>query len=469
MNVLVQPSSSVLPEKLDLVANEIARVTQAPYELIVSILVPGIATTVQHVCRVLRKQDLDGPVGLFVITVCDSGERKSAVQKMVFGPHTELQRLWDEQAAQGVAAHKVEHRMWREKVSMLRYATRRAYRTGEPTDEIEQKLRTTLETEPTPSLARKLIYADTTIEALLEGLYIRGRSAAMVHEEFAQFCEGPMSRQLGALNAIWSGSDWTVDRKTSESFVLHGASLTCLFQAQPSVFQRFILKQGEQALGNGFFARVLLCLPPSTQGSRLESGYQPDYSTLNWFYDRCKTLLERAKPRVLKFSPSAQVEWNEVANHYENQMKPGGQFFAAKDFASKAPENIARIAAVFHAFLFDDSDEISSENLRCATNLVDYYANQYLATFQKHNPVLEHFEDLMTLEKWIFSTWHELKMRGVSKSYILQFGPNRLRQKSKLDPLLENLVQSNRIVAQRNKKGLLYFPISAFRPVYNMN
>lgn len=196
MNVLVQTSPPFLPEKLDLVAREIARVTQAPYALIVSILVPGIATTVQHVCRVLRKQDLDGPVGLFVITVCDSGERKSAVQKMVFKPHTELQRLWDEHAAQGVAAHKVEHRMWREKVSVLRYATKRAYRTGEPTDEIDQKLRKTLETEPKPSLARKLIYADTTIEALLEGLHIRGKSAAMVHDEFAQFCEGPMSRLL---------------------------------------------------------------------------------------------------------------------------------------------------------------------------------------------------------------------------------------------------------------------------------
>lgn len=469
MNVMVQTSPPVLPEKLDLVANEIARVTQAPYALIVSILVPGIATTVQHVCRVLRKQDLDGPVGLFVITVCDSGERKSAVQKMVFKPHTELQRLWDEQAAQGVAAHKVEHRMWREKVSVLRYATKRAYRTGEPTDEIDQKLRTTLETEPKPSLARKLIYADTTIEALLEGLHIRGKSAAMVHDEFAQFCEGPMSRQLGALNALWSGSDWPVDRKTSEGFVLHGTSITCLFQAQPSVLDRFLRKRGEQALGNGFFARVLLCAPPSTQGSRFEYGYLADSSTLNWFYDRCKTRLERTEPRLLSFSPSAQVEWNEVANHYESQMNPGGQFFAAKDFASKAPENIARIAAVFHAFLVDDTDEISSENLRCAINLVDYYANQYLSTFQMHNPALQYLEDLMTLENWIFSICHKFQFNGVPKSYIMQSGPNRFRQKSKLDPLLENLVASSKLIAQRNRKGTFYYPISALRPVFNPN
>jgi hypothetical protein len=72
-----------------------------------------------------------------LITICDSGERKSAVQKLLFKAHTEVQRLWGEEAAQSVAAHRVEHALWREKVDAQRDAMKRAVRKEESIDEIE--------------------------------------------------------------------------------------------------------------------------------------------------------------------------------------------------------------------------------------------------------------------------------------------------------------------------------------------
>lgn len=467
MNVPAQPWPNVLPQELEQLVDEIARITQAPRELIISILICALAATVQRRCRVQRRSGLDGPVGVYLISICDSGERKSAVQKLLFKALTEVQRLWSEEATHSVAAHRVEHALWREKVDALRDAMKRAVRKEESIDEIEKQLRVALEAEPQPSLALKLIYSDTTIEALLEGLHERGNSAVMVHDEFAQFCDGPMSRQLGALNALWSGSDWSVDRKTSGSFVLHDSSLTCLLQAQPVVFKRFVVKQGEQALGNGFFARVLVCWPYSTQGQRFENGSQGDYTKLNWFYDRCKTLLERSESRLLKFSPQAQAHWNGIANSYEASMQPGGLYCAAKDFASKAAENIARVAAIFHSFLVEDSDEISSETLQYAINLISYYGEQYLNIFGKFNPVTEQQRDLADLEDWILTTQNNKQWNCIPKAYILQYGPNRLRDKAKLDLLLDILASSFRItIAKVNKKTVVYANTTVVAPQY---
>lgn len=453
MNVPAQPLPTVLPRELDLLVKEIAQTTQAPYELIVSVLLSATALSVQHRCRVQRKPGLDGPIGLFLITICDSGERKSAVQKLLFKAFMEIQRRWGDEAMQAVAKYKIDRALWREKKEALSNALQRAISKGAQVGDVEKQLRELLETEPQPSFARKLIYADTTIEALLAGLSECGNSAALVHDEFAQFCDGPMARQLGALNALWSGLDWPVDRKTSGSFVLHDASLTCLLQAQPTVFQRFFSRHGVQALGNGFFARVLLCSPISTQGHRFENGHTADNTHINWFYDRCKELLEKSEPRVLRFSTQAQWLWNDIANSYESSTLPGGSYHGAKDFASKAAENIARIAAVFHAFLNEETDEISSETLQYAANLVDYYGGQFLQLLGRTDPVTEQQYDLAELERWIRSTLYEKRWNYVPKTHILQYGPNRLRNKAKLDLLIEILVINRKITIWKiNKK-----------------
>lgn len=456
MSAPSQPSQTGLPRQLNLLANEISQITQAPYELIVTILLSAMSTAVQRRCRVQRKPGLDGPVGLFLMTVCDSGERKSAVQKLLFRALMEIQRLWGEEAAQGVAAFKVEHALWRAKVDALRDAMKRAVRKEESIEEIEKQLKVALEAEPQPILARKLLYADTTIEALLEGMHARGNSGTLAHDEFDQFCNGHLVRQLGALNDLWSGSDCSVDRKTSGSLVLHDASLTCLFQAQPVVFQRFLSRHGAQALGNGFFARVLLCSPLSTQGCRFENGHKSDDTHLNCFYDRCKELLEKNEPRLLRFSAQAQLLWNEIANFHEASIQPGGAYHGANDFASKAAENIARVAAVFHAFLNDETDEISRETLQCAANLVAYYGGQFLQLLGKTDPVTEQHYDLIELERWIRSTQYEKLCSYTPKAYILQYGPNRLRNKAKLDLLLDILAANGKItIGKMNKKLII--------------
>jgi len=148
-------------------------------------------------------------------------------------------------------------------------------------------------------------------------------------------------------------------------------------------------------------------------------------------------------------------------------MQPGGVYFAARDFASKAAENIARIAAIFHEFLMEDSDEISSETLQCAVNLISHYGEQYLNIFGKFNPVTEQQRDLTDLEDWIQTTQNNKQWSCIPKAYILQYGPNRLRDKARLDLLLDILASSFRItILKVNKKTVVYANTTIAAPQY---
>lgn len=458
MNDFTQPIPTNLPRELDQLVHEIQTSVQAPRELIVTVLLGAMALSVQHYCRVELKPKLSRPVGLLLLAECESGERKSAVLKLLFKPFMEIQRHWSEEASVELAKYEVAHALLREKKDALRAALKRAYLKGESTDEIEKKLIEILNARPKRSSARKLIYADVTPEALLEGLHECGNSAALVYDEFALFCDGPMARQLGNLNTLWSGEELPVDRKTSPSFVVRPAGFTCLFLPQPSVFKRFLDKQGDDAHGNGFFARVLPCSPLSTQGQRFENGVQAADKNLHWFYERCNKQLENTEPRLLKFSPEAQANWISIANFYESTVQPGAPFCESKEFASKAAENIARIAAVLHAFLSENSEEISSETLKYANDLFYYYGNQHLKSFAKAHPFAEDQRNAMDLCTWIYSILSGKRWNYVTKAYILQYGPNRLRNKAKLDLLLEYLAASFQITIWKQGKKTLIYP-----------
>jgi len=271
---------------------------------------------------------------------------------------------------------------------------------------------------------KRLIYTDTTPEALMQGLHENGKSAALVHDEFGLFAQGHMGRQLPFLNTLWSGDDFFVDRKKTDCFVLKGASLTCFLQAQPGVWFKFLDEKGEEARNNGFLSRALICYPNSTQGTRFENTIsQPATSNLTWFYDRCRRSLEKENAQVFRFSPETQLRYIEIKNWFENQINTGYIYHAARDFASKAPEHLARICAVMQAFLGEDQDEITSEVFDCALGLVNYYGNQFLKHITEIRNHLQIDVDLLELSSWIRFELERRKILHLSYSHITAIWP----------------------------------------------
>lgn len=444
----------------------VAQTNQSPIAMVFALALSAGSTAVQGHCTVSPKSGWEGPVSLFLLTVCEPGEGKSTVQKIFYKSLDESQRAWADAAAQRAYNFAIEHKIWKEKRGAVSSKLRRAILKGMRTDEIRRELEATLKEEPKENMVRKIIYHDVTKEALRSCLHQHGNNATLLIDELGSFANGHMSRNLTFLNSMWSGVDDSADRKTAGSFMVRDPRLTCLFQAQPAVLRQFMEKYGKQASSSGFLARVLFTYPVSTQGYRFEDGQERPCPELDWFYERCKILINWVGKRVLKFTPEAQQRWYDIVNHYDSQNHPGQFFSCIRDFNAKGAEHAARIAAVLHAFETDDSDEISLETLNAAFSLVEWYQVQFFNTVMPKSPADDYQGDLNLLFGWITSAIVKNHGSPLAWSDILRYGPSSLRKDSKMKHLLEDLVSMGvAVLFQDGRKKLVGLP-RPVRPSY---
>ena len=440
---------SKLPGELHSVAHQVEIIMQAPIELIDTVILAAASTAVQASCMVERKPGLSSPVSLFLLTICDPGERKSAVQSLVFKAISELQRERIREGEVKKQQHSKEHMKWKEKSRRLRSEINIALKKGKDIDEIEMRQAAHMDEEPILEAMPKIVFEDATPEALLSGLSGTDKSVALIYDELSSFVNGHMSRKTAILNSIWSGKDTSVDRNTRPSFEIQNPRLTCLLQAQPAVFDKFLKAANEEIRGNGFLSRVLLAYPISTQGERFN--YYPNtdirHPCLEWFYERCRTLLGRKEQCVLRFSRESQSRWIQIADYYEENIQEGRPFSKIRDFASKAAENIARVAAVIHGFSVDDCEEISVQNLEAAFEIMDWHRQQYqsLVLTSYPDPETEFNNDLEFLFEWMRDVAASKGWVGMYRSYVQQYGPNRLRGDGKIKKLLDAMEDLRRL------------------------
>lgn len=452
----------LLPELIRQSVVEVAIATQAPIPMIVAAALAAAATSTQHRFDVEIKPGFVRPLTLYLLTVAAPGERKSAVQRTIFQPFHELQHIFNERVKQSQSEHEAKLAVWELKKRNLEAMYKRATRKEHPTDELVEKYGRLISEKPTVEPVRKLIYVDTTIQALIAGLANNGRSAALVNDEFGQFINGPMASHLPQINSIWDGSVTVTDRKTEGSSTLVDPRLTILFQTQPSVLEQFLKKRWDEVRGNGWMARFLITLTYSTQGGRIESGSNISPIALEKFKERVYTLVNRTgEPQVLRFSPDAQLAWQGWANAFEQNIQPGGSYANAPDFASKAAEQVARMAGVLHAFTEDENLEISQATVNAAGNIIHWYGQQYVQLINQRSTEIDIEQDAMDLDLWIRSQLLRRGWQYMDVPTLLQYGPNRLRTKNKLDLVLEYLQMTGRIRVFLQGRKRCIFPVYA--------
>jgi len=55
-------------------------------------------------------------------------------------------------------------------------------------------------------------------------------------------------------------------------------------------------------------------------------------------------------PQLLELAPDARAAWVALHDFVEAELRDGGDLADVKDVASKAADNAARLAALFHVF-----------------------------------------------------------------------------------------------------------------------
>lgn len=294
--------------------------------------------------------------------------------------------------------------------------------------------------KPEPLRIPRLLYADATPEALAYGLAKQWPSAGVVSAEagvvFGSHGMGKESvmRNLALLNQLWDGTSLTVDRRTSESFTVRGARLTIALQIQEATLRSFFDKTGALARGTGFLARFLVAWPESTQGFRPFTEAPANWPHLAAFNRRIAAILDQPAPidddgaltpALLTLAPDAKTAWVNFHDAIESELASGGELYDVRDVASKAADNTARLATLFHVFGSNcSSSNIATESIESACRIVAWHLNESRRFFGGLALPAE-LADAARLDSWLIEYCRRERTHLVSKRYVLQHGPIR--------------------------------------------
>lgn len=425
-----------LPPAIGNAVDEIQRNTQAPLPLIVSSVLGAISLACQSKIDVRRLDGLVSPCSLYMLTIAESGDRKSTCDKAA------LKGIRYFEEAQSIALepsfekYRIDKSAYDEERRGVLDAIRSCARKGATTEKLKKQLVDIESRMPMEPKTPKLIFTDATPESLAFGLYKKWPSAGIMSDEGAVIFDSRTMNNLGMLNKLWDGDTLHVDRVSSESFVVKGARLTISLMVQPKTFDKFLQKQGGLSRDNGFLARFLVSRPDSTQGTRFITTELSSTVCLTAFQNRLTEILQSTMYSTnlnetgritLKFSHDAQVRWIQAHNAVEGTLQAGGCYSDVKDAAAKILDNVARVAALFHYFQ-GEIGEIPLDTMNRAVAVCNWYLIEFKRIFSAESELPIDVSDANELGKWIFNYCRRYPGTiRIKKNVISQLGPNVLR------------------------------------------
>ena len=437
----IEPSAyplDALPEPIRSAVEEVVGFVKAPVPLVVTSALAAASVAVQGYADVRRAERLQGPCGLYLLAIADSGERKSSCDGYFSAPLKEYDRNKQEAAKAEIETYKAAHAAWEAERDGVLTAIKQAAKNGEPADDLKEKVEALQRTQPVPPRVPRLLYGDATPEALSYKLATQWPVAGVLSSEagaiFGSHGMGRDSvmRNLAGLNQLWDGSGQPVDRRTSESFRVTSARLTVALQVQEPTLRDFFIRSGTLARGTGFLARFLVAWPESTQGTRFFEEAPPEWPALAVFRARVAKILEEElpieadgsiAPPVIGLSPDAKEAWVEFHDEVERMLARDGELHDVRDVASKAADNVARLACVFHV-VAGRAGAICEEHVGGAARIVAWHLNEARRFFGELALPVE-LANAERLERWLIGRCRAEGVRAIRSKVALQYGPVR--------------------------------------------
>jgi putative DNA primase/helicase len=454
-----------LPLPIRAAVEEVTGFVKAPVPMVASSALAALSLAIQAHADAKRAEKLHGPVGLFLLTIADSGERKSTCDGFFTKPIRDYEEAQAEAAKRILKDHNAAIEAWEAKRGGVKEKIRQLAKDNKPTAGMESALRDLEHDKPEPPRIPRLLYADATPEALAYGLAKQWPSGGVVSAEagivFGSHGMGKDSvmRNLGLLNQLWDGTSLTIDRRSTESFTVRGARLTVALQVQEPTLREFFTRSGALARGMGFLARFLVAWPESTQGQRPFTDPPANWPHLAAFHRRIAAILDQPvpidedgalTPPMLPLTPEAKAEWVEYHNAIESELSSGGELYDVRDVASKSADNAARLAALFQVFE-GAGGAIGADAFEGASRITAWHLNEARRFFGELALPAE-LADAARLDSWLIEHCRQGRAHLVGKNHVRQHGP--LRDGARLDAAIRELDELDRLRLVKDGKRL---------------
>jgi putative DNA primase/helicase len=455
-----------LPDTIRAAAEEVAGFVKAPSALVASSALAALSLACQAHIDAKRAEKLHGPVGLFLLTIADSGERKSTCDTFFTSAIRQYQEEQAEAMKPAIKEYQAAIAAWEAERDGILSAVKDAGKKGKPTDKLRGDLAQLQQDKPEPPRVPRLILGDETPENLAWGLAKQWPSAGVLSSEagvvFGSHGMGKDSamRNLALLNVLWDGGTHSIGRRTSESFTVRGARLTMGLMVQEITLREYFSKSGGLARGTGFLARFLVAWPESTQGQRPFTEPPANWPHLAAFHRRIAAILNQPAPidedgaltpAMLSLAPDAKAAWVAYHDAIESELASGGELYDVRDVASKSADNAARLAALFQQFEHGMGGAIGLDSFERASRITAWHLSEARRFFGELALPAE-LADAARLDSWLIEYCRQERTHFVKKNHVRQHGP--IRDGARLDTAIRELAELDRLRLVKDGKRL---------------
>ncbi|MBM4207426.1 MAG: DUF3987 domain-containing protein [Gammaproteobacteria bacterium] len=453
-----------LPDTIRAAVEEVAAFIKAPLPLVAGSALGALSLALQAHCDIKRAERLTGPTGLFMLSIADSGERKTTCDRFFTSAIRQYEDEQAELAAPLLKDYQAEIAAWNAEREGLLSAIKDAGKKGKSSRDQKDDLIELERSKPESPRIPRLILGDETPENLAYTLAKKWPSAGVVSSEagvvFGAHGMGKDSvmRNLALLNTLWDGGELSIGRRTSESFTVKDARLTVALQIQEATLRAFFDKSGGMARGTGFLVRFLVAWPESTQGSRPFTDPPETWPKLARFHQRITEILNTPAPlneqggldpAMLTFTPEAKAAWIAFHDAIEAELKACGELYDVRDVASKTADNAARLAALFHGFTNSIGCAVDVDSFESASRIAAWHLSEARRFFGELALPVE-LANAARLDAWLIDYAKRERTCLVSKNHAMQHGP--LRNKASMDEAINHLFELDRLQVRKDGK-----------------
>jgi hypothetical protein len=235
---------------------------------------------------------------------------------------------------------------------------------------------------------RPVLLQDVSNRGLLEAVEGVGEATSIsVHEGQKVLGSALFRQHLDTLNVLYDAeSRTTLTRGKGDVVQSFDATLNVLVMVQPDVFGLYLQTHGEHARAIGFLGRCLFTsippirpLPNALLG--VDDGCLEVYAAnVQSFLNARLAKLEtgNTEREVVKFSDGARDLWRQLVNEHEQLTR--ARYSHVQDAASRAMQNVVRIAGILHSY-GGLSGDIPPETLNAAWVMVQWHMTEFAKLF----------------------------------------------------------------------------------------
>ena len=432
-------------------AEALHEVTQAPLAVCAQSVLAAATLAVQahHDVQLPGGAGRRPLTGLFV-SVLDSGERKSTVDRLALASAHAVEEGFRDRHREALQTHANHKEAWDA-------ARAHAKKVAKGDKAMMVAAFAKIGPEPRPPAHPMLLVADPTPEALVMHLTHRPWGGLFTAESGLFVGGSAMNdetrmRTGALLNTLWDGDPIRRLRIGTGATYLPGRRCSAHIMLQPAIASR--LFADPTLAGIGTLARTLLIAPSGTAGTRLYG--DPSIAArdvLASYSDRLGVIMSkptRAKgddptvldPVPLALDDDAREIWIAFHDQVELAQAPGGALHPIKPFASKMAEHAGRLAAVVTAYGDPNATHVTADAMAGGTVLANHYAAELLRLHGASN-VSEDLHQAAALLAW----WQGRADPRCHLAEIYQRGPNGVRDARTARRIAEVLVEHGHIIA----------------------